>query len=72
MISPPCGYSTWAARLYRAGESTAIRVLTEAKEAVRDLCRAGADMVADRTRTRRAGFRAGRALGAIGACREVA
>jgi transposase len=40
------------ARLHRAGELTAIRVPTEAEEAVRDLCRARADMVADRTRTR--------------------
>jgi len=41
-----------SARLHRAGELTAIRVPTEAEEAVRDLCRARADMVADRTRTR--------------------
>lgn len=40
------------ARLHRAGELTTIRVPTEAEEAVRDLCRARADMVADRTRTR--------------------
>ena len=40
------------ARLHRAGELTAIRVPTEAEEAVRDLCRARADLVADRTRTR--------------------
>jgi transposase len=40
------------ARLHRAGELTAIRVPTPAEEAVRDLCRARADMVADRTRTR--------------------
>jgi transposase len=40
------------ARLHRAGELTVIRVPTEAEEAVRDLCRARADMVADRTRTR--------------------
>ena len=40
------------ARLHRAGELTAIRVPTEAEEAVRDLCRARADMVTDRTRTR--------------------
>ena len=40
------------ARLHRAGELTAIRVPTEAEEAVRDLCRARADVVADRTRTR--------------------
>jgi transposase len=40
------------ARLHRAGELTAIRVPTEEQEAVRDLCRARADMVTDRTRTR--------------------
>src|SRR5712691_2095166 len=40
------------ARLHRAGELTAIRVPTEAEEAVRDLCRARADLVAERTRTR--------------------
>jgi transposase len=40
------------ARLHRAGELTAIRVPTEAEEAVRDLCRARADMVTDRTRAR--------------------
>ena len=40
------------ARLHRAGELVAIRVPTEAEEAVRDLCRARADMVEDRTRTR--------------------
>jgi transposase len=40
------------ARLHRAGELTAIRVPTEAEEAVRDLCRARADLIADRTRTR--------------------
>jgi transposase len=40
------------ARLHRAGELVAIRVPTEAEEAVRDLCRARADMVGDRTRTR--------------------
>jgi transposase len=40
------------ARLHRAGELTAIRVPTEAEEAVRDLCRARADMVTDRVRTR--------------------
>jgi transposase len=37
------------ARLHRAGELVAIRVPTEAEEAVRDLCRARADLVADRT-----------------------
>jgi transposase len=40
------------ARLYRAGELTPIHVLTVAEEAVRDLCRARADMLADRTRAR--------------------
>jgi transposase len=40
------------ARLHRAGELVAIRVPTPAEEAVRDLCRARADLVADRTRTR--------------------
>jgi transposase len=39
------------ARLHRAGELVAIRVPTEAEEAVRDLCRARADLVEDRTRT---------------------
>ena len=40
------------ARLHRAGELVAIHVPTVAEEAVRDLCRARADLVADRTRTR--------------------
>src|SRR5258706_600041 len=40
------------ARLHRAGELVAIRVPTPAEEAVRDLCRARADLVDDRTRTR--------------------
>jgi transposase len=40
------------ARLHRAGELVAIRVPTSAEEAVRDLCRARADLVEDRTRTR--------------------
>jgi transposase len=40
------------ARLHRAGELVAIHVPTEAEEAVRDLCRARADLVQDRTRTR--------------------
>jgi transposase len=40
------------ARLHRAGELVAIRVPSEVEEAVRDLCRARADLVADRTRTR--------------------
>lgn len=40
------------ARLHRAGELVAIRVPTPAEEAVRDLCRAQADLVDDRTRTR--------------------
>ncbi len=38
------------ARLHRAGELTAIRVPTPAEEAVRDLCRARADLVDDRDR----------------------
>ena len=37
------------ARLHRAGELVAIRVPPVAEEAVRDLCRARADMLADRT-----------------------
>jgi len=40
------------ARLHRAGELTAIRVPAVAEEAVRDLCRARADMLADRSRAR--------------------
>ncbi len=40
------------ARLHRAGELVAIRVPTEAEEAVRDLCRARAALVGDRTRAR--------------------
>jgi transposase len=40
------------AALLRAGQLTAIRVPTVAEEAVRDLCRARADMVIDRTRAR--------------------
>ena len=40
------------ARLHRAGELVAIRVPTPKEEAVRDLCRARADMVEDRTRAR--------------------
>jgi transposase len=40
------------ARLHRAGELVAIRVPTVAEEAVRDLCRARADLLADRTRAR--------------------
>jgi transposase len=40
------------ARLFRAGELVAIRIPTVAEEAVRDLCRARADMVIDRTRAR--------------------
>jgi transposase len=40
------------ARLYRAGELVAIRIPSVQEEAVRDLCRARADMVADRTRAR--------------------
>lgn len=38
--------------LFRAGQLTAVRVPTIAEEAVRDLCRARADMVIDRTRAR--------------------
>ncbi|HEY8557586.1 MAG TPA: transposase, partial [Actinomycetes bacterium] len=40
------------ARLHRAGELVAIRIPTTQEEAVRDLCRARADMVEDRTRAR--------------------
>jgi transposase len=40
------------ARLHRAGELVAIRVPTIAEEAVRDLCRARADQLADRARAR--------------------
>lgn len=40
------------ARLHRAGELVAIRVPTESEEAVRDLCRARAAVVGDRTRIR--------------------
>ncbi len=40
------------ARLHRAGELTAIRVPSPQEEAVRDLCRARDDAVADRTRAR--------------------
>lgn len=40
------------ALLFRAGQLTAVRVPTVAQEAVRDLCRARADMVIDRTRAR--------------------
>jgi transposase len=39
-------------RLLRAGELTAIRVPSTAEEAVRDLCRARADVVEDRLRAR--------------------
>ena len=38
--------------LFRAGQLTSVRVPTAAEEAVRDLCRARADMVIDRTRAR--------------------
>jgi transposase len=41
------------ARLHRAGELTCIRIPTVQEEAVRDLCRTRADMVADLTRARR-------------------
>jgi transposase len=40
------------ARLHRAGELTAIHVPTVQEEAVRDLCRARADMVTDLTRAK--------------------
>lgn len=40
------------ALLFRAGQLSAVRVPTPAEEAVRDLCRARADMVIDRTRAR--------------------
>jgi transposase len=40
------------ARLHRAGELVAIRIPTVAEEAVRDLCRARADLLEDRTRAR--------------------
>lgn len=40
------------AELFRSGQLTAVRVPTPAEEAVRDLCRARADMVIDRTRAR--------------------
>jgi transposase len=40
------------ARLHRAGELVALRIPTVQEEAVRDLCRTRADMVADRTRAR--------------------
>ena len=39
-------------RLFRAGQLVAIRVPSVAEEAVRDLCRARADMVIDQTRAR--------------------
>jgi transposase len=38
--------------LFRAGQLSAVRVPTVAEEAVRDLCRARADMVIDQTRAR--------------------
>jgi transposase len=40
------------ARLHRAGALTAIRIPSVAEEAVRDLCRARADMVIDQSRAR--------------------
>lgn len=43
------------ARLHRAGELTAIRVPTQDEEAVRDLCRARADLLDDRHRARKRG-----------------
>ena len=41
------------ARLHRAGELVTIRIPTAREEAVRDLCRARADLVDDRSRARR-------------------
>lgn len=41
------------ARLHRAGELTAIRVPSQREEAVRDLCRARADLLDDVLRARR-------------------
>jgi transposase len=41
------------ARLHRAGELVAIRIPSAREEAVRDLCRARADLVDDRSRARR-------------------
>jgi transposase len=41
------------ARLHRAGELVCIRIPTAREEAVRDLCRARADLVDDRSRARR-------------------
>ncbi len=38
--------------LHRVGQLTPVRVPTEAEEAIRDLCRARADLVTDRTRAR--------------------
>ena len=40
------------ARLHRAGELVAIRIPSPLEEAVRDLCRARADLVEDRNRAR--------------------
>lgn len=40
------------ATLFQGGQLTSVRVPTPAEEAVRDLCRARADMVIDRTRAR--------------------
>jgi transposase len=40
------------AELHRVGQLTPIRIPSEAEEAVRDLCRARADLVIDRTRAR--------------------
>jgi transposase len=40
------------AELHRVGQLTAVRVPSEAEEAIRDLCRTRADLVTDRTRTR--------------------
>ena len=44
--------ATRLALLFRAGQLSTVRVPTVAEEAVRDLCRARADMVIDQTRAR--------------------
>lgn len=40
------------AELHRVGQLTAVRIPTEAEEAIRDLCRTRTDLVIDRTRAR--------------------
>ena len=40
------------AELHRAGQLTAVRMPTEAEEAIRDLCRTRSDLVTDRVRAR--------------------